>query len=115
VQLREPVEAALAAGRLRAEGITVVPVVQPVSGDLRETQAAMARALRLPDPAAVNLDAFLDTLRDRQVWWRGESVALLWHDAWRLRERNETDWHLFLTVLDAARLPVVAVLREPAP
>ncbi|GAA1148278.1 barstar family protein [Ornithinicoccus hortensis] len=49
---------------------------------LREAQAAIARTLRLPDGAAHNLDALVDSLRDLALWWPEDTrIALLWHGA----------------------------------
>lgn len=103
----------LAAGRLAAEGLRLVTVQQPSSADLRETQAALAEALRLPAPAGHNLDAFADTLRDLRVWWEGAAVALVWEQAWRLRDADPRGWQLLTGLLDQAEVPTVAVVERP--
>jgi Barstar (barnase inhibitor) len=53
-----------------------------VGAGMRQTQAAVATALRLPEPAGRNLDALADLALDLPRFWPGEDkVALLWHDA----------------------------------
>lgn len=103
-------DAPLSVGRFAAEGLRVVTVRQPASGDLRETQAVIAAALRLPSPAEHNLDAFADTLRDLRTWWGGEAVALVWEQAWLLRDVDQRAWQVLTGILDEAQVPTVAVV-----
>lgn len=107
-------DAALAAGRFAADGMHLVTFRQPASGDLRETQAALAQALRLPSPAERNLDAFADTLRDLRVWWHGRPVALVWEQAGLLRAADARAWRVLAGILDEAQVPTVAVVDPPA-
>jgi hypothetical protein len=68
---------------------------------LRGAQAAIARALRLPDTAGRNLDAMVDSLRDLATWWPDdERVALLWRGAEQL---VDSDLPGFLTLTDILR------------
>ena len=108
-------DARLAAGRFAADGMRLVTVRQPTSADLRETQAALAAALRLPPPAERNLDAFADTLRALRVWWQGQAVALVWEDAGLLREADERAWQLLAGLLDRAQVPTIAVVGPAGP
>ena len=103
-------DAALAAGRFAAEGMRLVTVRQERSAGLRETQAALAAALRLPAPAEHNLDAFADTLRDLRVWWQGRAVALVWDRAGLLRDTDERAWQVLTGILDEAQVPTIAVV-----
>lgn len=103
-------DAALAAGRFAAEGMRLVTVQQQKSAGLRETQAALAAALRLPSPAERNLDAFADTLRDLRVWWQGQAVALVWERAGLLRDTDERAWRVLVGLLDEAQVPTIAVV-----
>lgn len=53
-----------------------------IGGGARASQAAVATALRLPEPAGHNLDAFADLLLDLpRLWPDHDRIALLWHDA----------------------------------
>lgn len=103
-------DAALAAGRFAADGMRLVTVRQQPEAGLRETQAALAAALRLPSPAERNLDAFTDTLRDLRVWWQGQPVALVWEQAGLLRDTDARAWQVLVDILDEARVPTVAVI-----
>lgn len=105
-------DARLAAGRFAAEGMQLVTVQQPASADLRETQAALAAALRLPSPAERNLDAFADTLRDLRVWWQGRAVALVWEQAGLLRDADQRAWQVLAGLLDEAQVPTIAVVES---
>lgn len=109
---RTPQDAVLAASRFAAEGLRLVTVRQPEPAGLEETQAAIAEALHLPPPAGHDLHAFADASADLRRWWSGEAVALLWEDAWRLREADPRAWRLLTTILDEAHVPTVAVIRE---
>ena len=100
----------LAAGRFAADGMRLVTVRQPADAGLRETQAALAAALRLPSPAERNLDAFADTLRDLRVWWQGQSVALVWEQAGLLRDADQRAWEVLAGILDEAQVPTVATV-----
>ena len=104
-------DARLAAGRFAAEGMQLVTVQQPPSADLRETQAALAAALRLPSPAERNLDAFADTLRDLRVWWQGQAVALVWEQAGLLRDADQRAWQVLAGILDQAQVPTIAMVE----
>ena len=76
----EQVRQALVAG-----GYAVAEV--PAEAGMRAAQAAIARALRLPETAGRNLDAMADALRDLATWWPDdEQVALLWPGAEQLVE-----------------------------
>ncbi|WP_131103303.1 barstar family protein [Ornithinimicrobium sufpigmenti] len=108
-------DAPLAAGRFAADGMRLVTVQQPTSADLRETQAALAAALRLPSPAERNLDTFADALRDLSVWWKGQTVALVWEGAGLLREADEPAWQLLAGLLDGAQVPTIAVVGSVEP
>ena len=69
---------------LHEHGYAVARAATPLEAGLRATQAEIARALRLPDPAGTNLDAMVDTLRDLPQIWGADRVALVWEDAGRL-------------------------------
>lgn len=92
---------------MRARGYAVACAVTPVTGDLRQTQAAIARTLRLPDTAGTNLDALEDSLRDLTDIWGGP-VALLWEGAEHLARADSQGWWVLTDILDAADLPVIA-------
>jgi len=85
-----------------AGGGFAIAEVQGAAAGMREAQAAIARALRLPAPAGRNLDALVDSLRDLATWWPDdERVALLWPGAEAL---VDGDLPGFLTL--------TAILRE---
>lgn len=70
---------------------------------LREAQAAIARALRLPDSAGRNLDALADSLRDLAVRWpEAERVALLWHGADALVDSDLPGYLVLTDILRSA-------------
>lgn len=74
---------------------------QPTS--LREAQAEVARALRLPEAAGRNLDALVDSLRDLALWWPDhERVALLLHGAGHLVDSDLPGWHTLTDILREA-------------
>jgi hypothetical protein len=87
-------------GTLAGSGFAVAEVAGPTTG-LRDAQAAIARALRLPDTAGRNLDALVDSLRDLATWWPdAERVALLWPGA---EELVDGDLPGFLTLTEILR------------
>lgn len=93
-----------------AAGYAVTYATTPTGGGLRETQAQLAEALRLPAPAATNLDAMADLLRDLRDFWDGEPVALLWEEAGRLAETDGRAWWILSEILDDVEdLAVVAL------
>lgn len=109
---RRSVDLPVATSTMSAEGLHLVTVGQPVDGGLRETQAAIAEALRLPSPAERNLDAFADTLRDLRERWDGRAVALVWEGAGLLRLTERRAYQLLTAILDEARVPTIAVVDE---
>jgi hypothetical protein len=89
--------------RTLAEGGYAVAEVQGDATGLRSAQAAIARALRLPDAAGRNLDALVDSLRDLATWWPDdERVALLWPGAERLVEADLPGFLTLTGILRAA-------------
>lgn len=70
---------------------------------LRTAQAAIARALRLPETAGRNLDALVDSLRDLATWWpEDERVALVLAGAESLVDSDLPGWHTLTEILGAA-------------
>ncbi len=103
----EPVRQALA-----ASGFAVAEAPGPSTG-VREAQAAIARALRLPATAERNLDAMVDSLRDLATWWPDdERVALLWRGA---EELVDSDLPGFLTLTDILRAATEDLWRGGTP
>lgn len=99
--------------RALAEGGYAVAEVEGDTSGLREAQAAIARALRLPATAGRNLDALVDSLRDLATWWPDdERVALLWPGAERL---VEADLPGFLTLTDILRAATDDLWRGGGP
>ncbi|WP_298888579.1 barstar family protein [uncultured Serinicoccus sp.] len=91
-------------------GYALAEVTTPGGGGLRETQAQLAEALRLPAPAGRNLDAMADALRDLRDLWDGREVALLWQEAGALAARDGRAWWILAEILDDAdALAVVAL------
>lgn len=109
---RRSQDVVVATSTLAGEGLRIVTMQQPEGGGLRETQAAIARALELPSPAERNLDALADTLSDVREWWGGEAVALLWEGAGRLRQSDARAYRLLTQILDEAQVPTVAVVED---
>ena len=93
---------------LRSRGYAVASAATPVTGDFRQTQAAIAAALKLPHTAGSNLDALEDSLRDLPQIWDGQQVALLWEDAQRVARADGSRFWILCEILDAADLPVIA-------
>lgn len=94
-------------------GYAVTEVTTPRGGGLRETQAQLAEALRLPAPAERNLDAMADALRDLRELWEGRDVALLWREAGALAASDGRAWWILSEILDDAEaLAVVALGPE---
>lgn len=93
-------------------GYAVASVVTPVRAGLRETQAELARALRLPGTAATNLDAMADALRDLAQIWGTPRVALVWEDAERLAGADGRAWWILGELLDDAEDLTVVALGE---
>ncbi len=74
-----------------------------IGAGARASQAAIARALRLPDPAGRNLDALADVLTDLPRYWPGhDKVALLWHDADVLETTDRAGHDRLVAILRAA-------------
>jgi barstar (barnase inhibitor) len=100
VLLAAPADSERVRRSLSGSGFAVAEVAGPASG-MREAQAAIARALRLPETAGRNLDALVDSLRDLATWWPDdERVALLWPGAEQL---VEGDLPGFLTLTEILR------------
>jgi hypothetical protein len=99
--------------RTLVEGGYAVAEVQADAIGMREAQAAIAQALRLPETAGRNLDALVDSLRDLGTWWPDdERVALLWPGAERL---VEADLPGFLTLTDILRAATDDLWRGGTP
>jgi len=99
--------------RMLVEGGYAVAEVQRDTTGMREAQAAIARALRLPETAGRNLDALVDSLRDLATWWPDdERVALLWPGAERL---VEADLPGFLTLTEILRAATDDLWRGGTP
>lgn len=97
-------------------GYALTTVTTPATGGLRETQAQLAHALRLPEPASTNLDAMADSLRDLRGIWGGHEVALLWQEAGQLAEDDGRAWWILAEILDDAdALAVVALGSTRSP
>lgn len=86
---------------VRAAGYAVVSIDGTQVKSFRDAQALVATALSLPGSAATNLDALADGLRDlsRRPQRR---VALLWHGAVALIERDLDGWYRLTEVLASA-------------
>jgi hypothetical protein len=99
--------------RMLVDGGYAVAEVQGDATGMREAQAAIARALRLPQAAGRNLDALVDSLRDLASWWPDdERVALLWPGAERL---VESDLPGFLTLTEILRAATDDLWRGGTP
>ncbi|USQ80296.1 barstar family protein [Ornithinimicrobium faecis] len=86
---------------LGSVGFTVVEADLPA--ELRAAQATIAGALRLPETAARNLDALVDSLRDLATWWPDdERIVLLLHGAESLVEGDLPGWHTLTEILQRA-------------
>lgn len=86
VLLAAPIDAERVRRTLSGSGFAVAEVSGPAAG-MREAQAAIARALRLPETAGRNLDALVDSLRDLATWWPDDDrVVLFWPGAEQLVE-----------------------------
>ncbi|MFK5645925.1 barstar family protein [Ornithinimicrobium sp. LYQ121] len=97
---------------LEESGYAVAQATTPAQAGLRQTQAEIAAALRLPEPADRNLDAMADSLRDLDQLWDGQRVALLWQDAGRLAGADGRAWWILGELLDDADNLVVVALGE---
>jgi hypothetical protein len=98
--LAAPADAERVRGTLTGSGFAIAEV-QGTAAGLREAQAAIAQALRLPSTAGRNLDAMVDSLRDLATWWPDdERVALLWPGA---EELVDGDLAGFLTLTEILR------------
>jgi len=117
VVLADPVDTDRIRDTLRQHGFAVaeasLPAQPPDPADvlsdtarqtsLREAQAEIARALRLPETAGRNLDALVDSLRDLALWWpHDERVALLLHGAGHLVDSDLPGWHTLTDILRSA-------------
>jgi hypothetical protein len=99
--------------RMLVDGGYAVAEAQGDATGMREAQAAIARALRLPQTAGRNLDALVDSLRDLATWWPDdERVALLWPGAERL---VESDLPGFLTLTEILRAATDDLWRGGTP
>jgi len=112
VLLADPGDAGRVRGAVAGAGFAVAEARGPASG-MREAQAAIARALRLPAAAERNLDAMVDSLRDLSTWWPDdERVALLWPGAEQL---VDADLPGFLELTDVLRAATDDLWRGGAP
>ncbi len=112
VLLAAPADAEHVRRRLVDGGYAVAEVLGDSTG-MREAQAAIARALRLPQAAGRNLDALVDSLRDLATWWPDdERVALFWPGAERL---VEADLPGFLTLTEILRAATDDLWRGGTP
>jgi hypothetical protein len=100
VVLADPADAERVRRSLAGSGFAVAEVAGAATR-MREAQAAIARALRLPETAGRNLDALVDSLRDLATWWPDdERVVLLWPGA---EELVDGDLPGFLTLTEILR------------
>jgi hypothetical protein len=100
VLLAAPADAERVRRTLAGSGFAMAEVAGPAAG-MREAQAAIARALRLPEAAGRNLDALVDSLRDLATWWPDDDrVVLFWPGAEQL---VEGDLPGFLTLTEILR------------
>jgi hypothetical protein len=112
VLLADPADADRVRSTLAGGGFAVAEVAVPAAG-MRDAQAAIARALRLPDTAGRNLDALVDSLRDLATWWPDEErVVLLWPGA---EELVDGDLPGFLTLTEILRAAADDLWRGGAP
>jgi hypothetical protein len=112
VLLADPVDADHVRRTLAGGGFAVAEAAGAATG-MREAQAAIARALRLPVTAERNLDALVDSLRDLARWWPDdERVALLWPGA---EELVDADLPGFLTLTEILRAATDELWRGGAP
>ncbi len=112
VLLAAPADAERVRRTLSGSGFAVAEIAGPAAG-MREAQAAIAGALRLPDTAGRNLDALADSLRDLATWWPDdERVALLWPGAEQL---VEGDLPGFLTLTEILRAATDDLWRGGGP
>lgn len=104
VVLTAPADEVLLRATLTEHGFAVVDVFLPPGSGLRQSQALVAQALRLPTSAEANLDAMTDSLRDLRTWWPdNERIAVLIHDAESLVRSDLAGWQLLTELLaDAA-------------
>lgn len=117
VLLASPLDADRVRRALTGAGFALAEVPAPEWGDraadtleserpatsLREAQAAIAQALRLPESAGRNLDAMADSLRDLPLWWpEADRVALLWHGAEALVDSDLPGFLLLSDILRSA-------------
>lgn len=88
---------------LHAAGYTTVEVDSTGITERRELQAALTEALALPQAAASNLDAFVDTLRDLQAWWpHTGALALVWSGTEAAIGANLPAWLELVDILTGA-------------
>jgi RNAse (barnase) inhibitor barstar len=88
---------------LTTHGWALAQCWSEVGAGARAAQAAIAAALRLPDPAGRNLDALADVLTDLPRFWPGQDkVALLWHDADVLEMLDRAGHDRLVTILRTA-------------
>jgi hypothetical protein len=112
VLLAAPSDAERVRRTLTGSGFAVAEVDGRATG-MRAAQAAIARALRLPETAGRNLDAMVDSLRDLATWWPDdERVVLLWPGA---EELVEADLPGFLTLTEILRSATDELWRGGVP
>ena len=103
VLLAAPTDADHVRRTLVVEGGYAVAEVQGHATGMREAQAAIAHALRLPEAAGRNLDALVDSLRDLATWWPDdERVVLFWPGAEQLVEGDLPGFLALTEILRAA-------------
>lgn len=112
VVLADPGDAGRVRRSLAGSGFAVAEVAG-AAARMREAQAAIARALRLPETAGRNLDALVDSLRDLATWWPDdERVVLLWPGA---EELVDGDLPGFLTLTEILRTATDELWRGGEP
>ncbi|OZM77597.1 hypothetical protein CFP66_34620 [Pseudonocardia sp. MH-G8] len=100
--LASPADVEAVRTNLAADGVALAEV-EGATDAMRTAQAAIARALRLPESGGRNLDALVDALRDLAVWWpEDERVVLLWHDAGRLVDADLPGFLILTEILRTA-------------
>lgn len=98
---------------LREQRVAVAEVRLGPGETLRDSLAEIARALRLPAPAATNLDAFRDLLSELARWWPDDDgITLLLHDAHDLIGADLPGWHTLTDILTEATERLAAMEGE---
>lgn len=87
-----------------AAGYTVVEVDTADVTDFRTAQSRIASALRLPEAAGRNLDAFADSVGDLARYWPATPrLALFWVHPETLIDTDPSGWFRLAEVLQDAR------------